>query len=388
MQVYKAFFKIILKNLNQIMIYVVVFVSLAIALANTNGNPGNSNFTETKINIAFINYDTNSKIVEGLRDYLSKNTNIVDMTDDTQKLQDALFFRQVEYIVKVPKGFTEGLSRGEAIQLEKTTVPNSTSAIYVDSTINKYLNTAKTYMGSMSNLSQEQLISYIDKDMAQKTQVKMNTSEDENSKNERRAYYFNYMAYSLFSVLILGVCSVMIVFNNTDLKKRNLCSPVKLKNMNLQMILGNFSYAVFAWFIMIFTGIVMYGSYLFTARGLLLLLNSFIFTLAALSISFLIGNVIKSKNAMSAAANVFSLGTCFISGVFVPQAFLGKTVLRVASFTPNYWYVKSNNSIANMVNFNMENLAPIFLNMLIVIGFAVAVLAVTLVVIKQKRMSN
>jgi ABC-2 type transport system permease protein len=36
----------------------------------------------------------------------------------------------------------------------------------------------------------------------------------------------------------------------------------------------------------------------------------------------------------------------------------------------------------------MENLEPIFLKMLIVIGFAVAVLAVTLVVIKQKRMSN
>ncbi|MFL0267387.1 ABC transporter permease [Candidatus Clostridium radicumherbarum] len=388
MQVYKAFFKIILKNINQIMIYVVVFVSLAIGLANTNSNPVNSSFTETKVNIAFINYDTNSKIVEGLRDYLSKNTNIVDIPDDTQKLQDALFFRQVEYIVKVPKGFTEGLSRGEAMKLEKTTVPSSSSAIFVDSIINKYLNTAKIYMGSMGNLSQEQLISYINKDMAQKTQVKMLTSEDENSKNEKRAYYFNYMAYSLFSILILGVCSVMLVFNNTDLKKRNLCSPIKLKNMNFQLILGNFSYAVLAWFIMIFTGIVMYGSYMFTARGLLLLLNSFIFTLAALSISFLIGNVIKSKSAMSAAANVFSLGTCFISGVFVPQALLGKTVLRAASFTPNYWYVKTNNSIANMVNMNMENLAPIFLNMLVVVGFAAAVLAVTLVVIKQKRMSN
>jgi|GEM_PF-3642509 len=55
MQVYKAFFKIILKNLNQIMIYVVVFVSVAIALVNSNVSPGNSNFTETKINIAFIN---------------------------------------------------------------------------------------------------------------------------------------------------------------------------------------------------------------------------------------------------------------------------------------------------------------------------------------------
>lgn len=180
----------------------------------------------------------------------------------------------------------------------------------------------------------------------------------------------------------------MIVFNNADLKKRNLCSPVKLRNMNFQMILGNLSFAILAWFIMIFTSFIMYGSYMFTEKGLLFLLNFFVFTLAALSISYLIGNVIKSKGAMSAAANVFSLGTCFISGVFVPQALLGKQVLTIASFTPNYWYVKSNNSIANMVNFNMENLAPIFLNMLIIIGFAVAVFSVTLVVIKQKRMSN
>jgi ABC-2 type transport system permease protein len=388
MQVYKAFFKVILKNLNQIMIYVVVFISLAIGLANTNTNPVATNFTETKVKIAFINYDTNSRLVEGLNNYISKNTNIVNISDDTQKLQDALFFREVEYIVKVPKGFTEGLLNGKVIQLEKTAVPGSTSGIYIDSVINKYLNTAKTYKSNMENLSDDELLSYIENDLAQKTEVKLNNSVGEVSKSEKSAFYFNYLAYSLFATLILGVCSVMIVFNNTDLKKRNFCTPIKLKNMNFQLILANLSYAVLAWFAMIITSLFMYGSYMFTGRGLLFLLNSLVFTFAALSISFLIGNVIKSKNAMSAAANVVALGTCFISGVFVPQALLGKSVLAFASFTPNYWYVKSNNIIASLVNFNMENLAPIFLNMLIVIGFAVAVLTVTLVVIKQRRMSN
>lgn len=388
MQIYKAFFKVIYKNLSQIMIYVVIFIFLAMAFANTNSKSAYTNFTETKVNIVFINHDTNSRLVEGLKDYLSKNTNIEDIPDDTQKLQDALFFREVEYIVRVPKGFTDGLLSGETLQLEKTTVPGSTSEIYLDSIINKYLNTAKTYADNMENLSEEQLLSYIHKDLAQKTEVVLNNSVEQSSKNEKIGFYFNYMAYSLFAILILGVSSVMLVFNNTDLKKRNLCSPVKLRNMNFQMILGNLSYAILAWFAMIFASFIMYGSYMVTARGLLLLLNSFVFTLAALSISFLIGNVIKSKGAMSAASNVVSLGTCFISGVLVPQALLGKTVLTIASFTPNYWYVKSNNSIANLVNFNMENLTPIFLNMLIIIGFAVAVLTVTLVVIKQKRMSN
>lgn len=387
MQVYKAFFKVILKNLSQLMIYIVVFIALAAALANINTKPVNTGFTETKVNIVFINHDTNSKLIEGLKIHLSKKANIVNIQDDTKKLQDALFFREVEYIVKVPKGFTEGLLGEKAIQLEKTTVPGSTSEIYLDNMINKYLNTAKIYSSNIENLSQEQLLRYIDNDLAQKAEVKLNNSLEEISKNEKRAYYFNYMAYALLSVLILGVCSVMIVFNNIDLKKRNLCSPVKLRNMNLQMILGNLSFAILVWLAMIFISFIMYGSHMFTTKGLLFLLNSFVFTFAALSISYLIGNVIKSKNAMSAAANVISLGSCFISGVFVPQALLGKTVLKIASFTPSYWYVKSNNSIANMINFNMENLVPIFLNMLIIIGFAVAVISLTLVVIKQKRMS-
>jgi ABC-2 type transport system permease protein len=387
MQVYKAFFKIIYKNLSQMVIYVVVFILLAVTLTNTYTNPVNTNFTETKINIAFINNDTDSKLVKGLKDYLSKNANIVNIPDNTQKLQDALFFRQVEYIVKVPKGFTDGLLSGKSVQLEKTTLPSSTSGIYMDSIINKYLNTAKTYTSNIKDLSDEQLISYVDKDLSQKTEVKVSSPLSQVSKNEKSACYFNYIAYSLFAILILGVCSVMMVFNNTDLKKRNLCSPVKLRDMNFQMILGNISFAILTWVLMIFTSFIMYGSYMFTANGLLLLLNSFVFTLTALSISFLIGNIINSKSAMSAAANVFSLGTCFISGVFVPQVLLGKTVLKIASFTPTYWYVKSNNDIANMANFKMENLMPIFSNMLIVFGFAVAVLAVTLVVIKQKRVS-
>ncbi|WP_055667744.1 ABC transporter permease [Desnuesiella massiliensis] len=388
MQVYKAFFKIIYKNLSQIIIYIVVFISLAVALANTSTKAVNTNFSETKVNIVFINHDNNSRLVEGLKNYLSKNANIVNIPDDTKKLQDALFFREVEYIVKVPKGFANGLLSGEILQLEKTTVPGSTSEIYLDNIINKYLNTVKVYTSAMENLSEEQLLSYVDNDLAQKTEVKLSSTLGEVSKNEKITFYFNYLAYSLFSILILGVCSVMIVFNNTDLKKRNFCSPIKLRNMNFQMILGNFSYAVLAWFAMIFTSFIMYGSYMFTAKGMLFLLNSFIFTLVALSISFLIGNIIKSKGAMSAAANVVSLGTCFISGVFVPQALLGKTVLTIASFTPNYWYVRSNNIIVNLVNFSMENLTPIFLNMLIMLGFATAVLSVALVVIKQKRMSN
>jgi len=387
MVVYKAVFKIIQTNIPQLVISFGVFLFVTVFLAHTYVNPVNTDFTESKINIAFINHDTNSTLVEGLKDYLNKKANIVDIQGERQKLQDALFFRDVEYIIRVPEGFGDGFLNGREVQIEKTSVPDSTSSLYMDNLINKYLNTAKKYIDNMEDLTEEQLIAYIESDLAQKAEVVIANPNFEKDQNEKRAYYFNYLAYSLFAILILGVSAVMMVFNNEDLKRRNLCSPLKIRNMNYQMIMGNISFAIIAWFIMIFTSFIMYGSFMFTGKGLLFILNSFIFTLSAISISFLIGNIVKSKSAMAAASNVVSLGTSFISGVFVPQALIGENILKLASLTPTYWYVKSNNEIANMISLKLEDIAPIFLNMLVMVGFTLAITAVTLVIIKQKRMT-
>lgn len=388
MQVYKAFFKVIKKNRGLLLIYLVVFMVLALLLTNTYNPPQDTDFSKVKVNIAFINDDNDSLLVAGLKTYLSENANLVDLPDEPQKLQDALFFRQVEYILRVPDGFTEAMLSGREVQLEKTIVPDSTSNVYMDLLINKYLNTAQTYTTYMPGLSQAELTQYLDKDLAEQSQVTMISNGSHSANAEKSGYYFNYLSYSMFAILILGVCSVMLVFNNTDLKRRNLCSPIRSANMNFQMILGNLSFAILTWLVLISASFVMYGSFMFTANGLLLLLNSFVFTLAALSISYLIANLVKSRGAMSAVSNVFALGTSFISGVFVPQELLGANVLTIASFTPTYWYIKANNEIAAAVSFNANNLQSIFTSMVLVLAFGVAVLGVTLVLIKQRRVEG
>lgn len=388
MQVYKAFFRIIQKNRGQILIYLVVFMVLALLLTNAYNPPQDTDFTKTRVNIAFINEDDDSQLVAGLKNYLGEYANLVDLPDDSQKLQDALFFRQVVYILRVPEGFTTAMLNGQEIQLEKTIVPDSPSNIYMDLLINKYLNTAKTYITYLPELTQTELVSYLKTDLTKETEVTVISSVRHSDNAEKSGYYFNYLSYSLFAILILGVCSVMLVFNDTDLKRRNLCSPMRAATMNVQMILGNLSYAVLTWLVLISASFVMYGSYMFTTNGLLLLLNSFVFTLAALSISYLIGNLVKSRGAMSAVANVFALGTSFLSGVFVPQELLGPNVLMIASFTPTYWYVKANNEIAAAANFNTDTLQSIFTSMVLVLAFGVAVLGVTLVLIKQRRVEG
>ena len=389
MQVYKAYFKIIKKNIGQLSIYLIIFLLFAIIFGKVSTSPKDTDFESTKVNISIINKDENSKLISGLRDYLKENANIVDVGTSKEDLQDALFFREAEYIITIPKGFTKEILKGNKdINIEKTVIPNSTSEIYMDNLINRYLNTVKMYTSTIDNISQAKLVSNVNKDLSHTTDVKIKTYDNDYSNNASCANYYNFFAYSMFAVLILGISLVMISFNNKDLKRRNLASALSMKNMNIQMVFANITYAVVVWFVMIIASFIMFKNYMFTINGLLSLLNSFVFTLAALIISILISNLVTSRNALSAVVNVIALGSCFISGVFVPQQYLGDTVLSIAKFNPTYWYVKANDDIAILVNYSNENMRPIFMSMIIVLGFALAVYAVTLVVIKQKRLSN
>ncbi|HEY8365248.1 MAG TPA: ABC transporter permease [Haloplasmataceae bacterium] len=388
MPVYKAYFKIIKHYLPQLLIYIVVFTALSIAFAQSSSSNTDITFSETKVKVAFINYDNDSPITEGLKNYLNKTVNLIDLPDNKKTLQDALFFREVEYIIKIPQGFTESLYNEELVQIEKSTVPDSTSEIYMDILINKYLNTAKLYIKYIDDMSYEELINNIENDLDKKTEVIINEAVTEINKSDNRIFFFNYLAYALLVTLILGVSCVLLVYNKTDIKRRNLCAPISNRSMNFQLILGHLSYALLTWFVLILTSFIFYGSSMFTLKGLLFVLNSLLFTLVSLSISYLVGNVTNNQNVVSAATNIIALGSSFISGVMVPQAYLSDTVLKIASFTPTYWYVKSNNIIINLVNYNMDNLKPILINMLIIIGFTIAYITISLVVVKQKRMSK
>jgi len=74
----------------------------------------------------------------------------------------------------------------------------------------------------------------------------------------------------------------------------------------------------------------------------------------------------------------------FISGVFVPQELLGSHVLKIASFTPVYWYVRANNTIAGLNAFTPDTLKPVINDFLIIIGFGTAFFSVSLALRKQK----
>lgn len=388
MQVFKVYFKIIKANIKQMSIYFIVFLAISLIFSISAAPKSEQSFSQTKTNAAFINLDQDTILIKGFKQYLSKYVNFVEVENKQEKLQDALFFRDVEYIITIPKNFTQDFLQGKAVEVEKIIVPNSTTSMYVDMAINKYLNAARIYIHNIPRITEENLVKEVSKNASAEIQVQLKTFGDKKQNNAFGINYFNYLAYSLFAMLILGVSSNLMVFNNKNIKRRNLCSPMKDRIFNMQLITANLAFSFVCCALMVLFAFILNRQNMMSYNGLLLSINALVFTIAALSISYLVGLLINNRNAQSAAANVLSLGLCFLSGVFVPQELLSDKTLTIASFNPTYWYVKANNAIGTLSNVSFDNLSSIFTYMLIELGFAVAIFSVALVVSKQMRITN
>ncbi len=390
MPVFNAYLKIIRKNAPLLIMYLGIVAGLAIMMTLLNAQNPQTGFVGAKVRTAIFNDDAahGSVLVAGLEDYLSQTAERVELVDDPDQIRDALFFGDVSYVLRVPDGFSDLLAQDQdnaAAKIERQAAPDSTTSLYMDMLVNKYLNTVRLFKAGLPEASDEEIVRLVLENLAVSTPVELTAQKTFRGSYENMIYYFNYLAYALLSILILGVSTCMITFNSLDLKRRNLCSPVSLRSQNLQILAGNLTFSVGSWLVMILISLILYRGAMLTWSGFWLALNAFAFMLVGLCLSFLIGYALKSRNAQAAVANVLTLGMSFISGVFVPQAFLGRSVLAIARFTPVYWFVRANVAIGVLDTFNWAHLGDIRLAILVQLGFAGVFLAVATVLVYRRR---
>ncbi len=383
MQVFKLYFHLLKKNLPSMLIYMAIFLSIIIYLTLNSGDKKDMIFSENKVDVAFINDDEDSPLVNGFRSYLDNYCNFIDIPDDEISLKDALFFRRVVYIIRIPDGFTENFMNGENVKVEKTSVPNVAEAISVDIAVDRFFNTAAIYEKHIQDMDQNRLVSLVKDNLDIKANVTM-FSENTQENHQLIVKYYNFICYGLVSILVLGVGMIMLSMQKLDIKRRNLVSPMSTTSINIQLIIGNIVFTIGCLAVFVIAGAIITPGFKLDKTSAYLLLNAIVFSLSILSISFLVGIAIKSKNAANAIANVLSLGMSFLSGVFMPQEFLGDDILKISAFTPSYWYVKANNAIGTLTDFSISSLEDIHRSMLIEIGFAAAIFAIALVVSKKK----
>ncbi len=385
MQVFKTYFKLLKKNWVPILIYTVLFLSVTILISGNNIE--NTRFEASKVRTMIVNEDGESEFVKNFLEYLEGYAEFVETKESEEARRDSLFYRETKYILTIPRGFTEDFLKNGDVRLVKEAVPDSAEALSIDNAVNNYLNMARRYLDYIPDVSMASLNAYVVGNLKEEAVVSINMKEEDavaNSNNFNMNYY-NYLGYIMIATFITGVSLVMLSFHGLDIRRRHSASPLSNRNMNLQLILANLIYVFGFLLLFIITGYILNKEHIINGNTWMTWLNAAAFTVTALSISYLVGIAVKNRRAVSAIATGLSLCLAFLSGIFVPQQFLGATVLKFASFTPTYWYVKANSSISTLSSFSWTDLSGVIGYIAIQIGFAAAIFSIALVVSKRKR---
>ena len=379
MTVFSTFWKVINKYKGTIILYTVMLI--VFGGVNMTTNDTGVDFTSSKPDILIVNNDKDSEITKNLVKYMSDNANIVSVKDNEEARDDALFYRDISYIIYIPKNYGNDTLNGKNIELEIKKVDTYNSAL-AEMMLSRYIETQNIYL--KTNISESELINNINESLKNKTNVEIvsKLNSDELTKVSR---YFNFASYSIMAVTIYIICLVITSFHEQSVNKRIIISSMNYKEHNRLLLLSSSVYALVVWILYTILGFIILGSELFTLRGLLFIGNEFIFTFCCLTLSLLISSLCYSKVAVSGIVNVVALGSAFLCGAFIPPEMLPSSVIKIAHILPTYYFISSNEILKSLEVINMSNLHSVFINTIIMLLFSILFIIINNIVTKKKR---
>lgn len=175
---------------------------------------------------------------------------------------------------------------------------------YAEMILTRYIKVANIYQKEIQN--EEELIKKINETLSKETQIQVTSKLD--TDNLRKAtFYYNFMNYSILAGCVYVICLIISSFREEKIRKRTIISSMNYKKYNRQLLLANGLLIIVLWFLYVVLSFVLIGDTMFTAHVLILILNSLVFSICALTIAFLIANIVKNKNAINGIINVVGL---------------------------------------------------------------------------------
>lgn len=379
MTVLKTYFKV----LNKYKATIIMYTAFLIFFSGFNFKSGNNttDFQATKPDVLIVNNDMKEGVTANLIKYIEKNCNVKKIKNDKEAVNDALFYRDVNYIIYIPKDYRTDFLNKHDPQIKVKSTGDYASSL-AEMMLERYIKVANVY--NDSDMAEDDMIKCINSTLSKQTKVKITSKLDINNLSHATSY-FNFTNYCILAGCIYVIGLVLSSFREEKIRKRTIISGMDYKKYNNQLMLSNGIFAFIFWLFYIVLGFILVGDIMFTKYGMLYILNSFVFNVCTLALAFLIANLVSDKDALNGIVNVLALGTSFLCGAFVPMQWLPDGVLKAAHVFPSYYFIKNNETIKTLEEFSMNTVKPIIINMVIVLVFAVGFVVVNNVIIGRKR---
>ena len=378
MTIFKTYWKIVKKNIGIIILYTVML--LVFGTMNLKANKNSFEFISSKPDIIIVN-NSSGIITDNLISYLKTNANVKNITDEND-IDDAVFFRDANYVIYIPKEFENKIENGKEFNIDIKT-NNSYDSYIASELLNRYLDVFSKYM----NLYNDKILAIqkLDNTLNKKASVVIESKTNLNSKT---SLFYNFSSYSIMAIVIYIICLVLSSFNDEKISKRTNVSGMNYKTFNNYLYISSFTFTFIIFIVYLILSFLILKSSILNINGILYSLNMFIFFIVSFTMAILISNLVKSKGAISGVVNVISLGSAFLCGAFIPVKYMPSFALKIAHIFPTFYFIDNNEYIASLQNFDKASYDFVLKNFIIMIVFIIFFLILNTLVTRFKRKVN
>lgn len=374
-------FKTILKILNKLKGMLILYTVMLISITTINQKSGNniSNFEESKPDILIVNKDESNDITTNFVNYINKHSEIKDIdTNDEEKINDAIFYRDVNFVIYIPENFGNDLLNDKNPTLEYKTSGDEYSS-YSEMLVEKYMKMLLMYKDYYRG---DELISKVNNVLETETKVELKTTLD-TSELSSITRYFNFLNYAFLAGCVYCISMILSSLKEENVRKRTIISSFNYKKYNRIVLLTNAIVIFVMWILYVILSVILFKDFMISSNGLAYIANSFAFAICSLTIGFLIGNITQNKNAIGGIVNVVALGSSFLCGCFVPFEYMPEYAIKIAHIFPTYYFVLNNESIKTIEIFNFENIKGLLTNGGIIIAYSLVFIVLTNYITKK-----
>lgn len=380
MPVFKSYFKVLKKHAGTFLMYICIFAGIFAVMLHSSSKK-ESSYEAKSTSFAVFDSDQ-TPLTKAMVTYLSGIHQKESIKNDSKEtMQDELYARNVDAILRIPKGFSDDFTKSGKQDLpEVVTIPGTSASMSFETDLSNYLSSVKAYL--LAGESTDQAIRKTSLALRQTVSVSLPDGKDASSHN---GYYwfFLYLGWILVAMSIAAITPVLRTFESKELRNRIFCSPYKSFRMNRELFLGVLTTGAGLCILFLIFAAILLGKNMTEPGILLAILNMAALMLVALSLAFLISKLTSNDQIISMLSNIISLGMAFLCGIFVPFEILGNTVIKIAHLLPVYWYASALNTLDKNASGNIGYmLTCVGVQLLFAVGFFVVG-----VVLEHKKMA-
>ena len=160
MTTFKTFWSVVRKYIGVISLYTTLLIVFGGLNMSTNENQ--IDFVNSKPNVVIVNNDDYNKITSNLINYIKENSKIINIKTNEESINDALFYRDTNYVIYIPKNYGKDVMNGlqPDINIKSTGDYQSSLAEII---LTRYIKIQNLYKTKINN--EDELINYINNNL-------------------------------------------------------------------------------------------------------------------------------------------------------------------------------------------------------------------------------